>query len=276
MENSSTKYQRWYSALCARGVGRLATGVAKRGYEDHHISPKSHGGTDAKNNLARLTPREHFIAHLLLYKIHKDRSMALALWSMSNIRGRKIGSRIYEDLRRVMVQVGRKSISTINADVERKRANNERSRQFMRELWSDEAYRSRKAKVVFTEVQIKAQRKRAAALLKREGFAERLAEARRKKFAEPEFAEKIARISREGMTRRNREQGLAFKGGAAAKAALSKKTRCVETGIIFNSLGDATAWVSRQRGMKANAGNLSSACTGKLKTAYGFRWEHVS
>lgn len=41
------------------------------GYKEvHHIVPKSLGGSDKKENLVELTAREHFIAHLLLVKIH--------------------------------------------------------------------------------------------------------------------------------------------------------------------------------------------------------------
>lgn len=37
-------------------------------YEIHHIIPRSEGGTNEKTNLVHLTPREHYIAHLLLWK----------------------------------------------------------------------------------------------------------------------------------------------------------------------------------------------------------------
>lgn len=40
--------------------------------ECHHIIPKCMGGTDNKENLVNLTPREHFIAHLLLARIYRD------------------------------------------------------------------------------------------------------------------------------------------------------------------------------------------------------------
>jgi hypothetical protein len=36
--------------------------------ERHHIRPKCLGGTNAKENLVYLTPREHFLAHLLLVR----------------------------------------------------------------------------------------------------------------------------------------------------------------------------------------------------------------
>lgn len=46
--------------------------IPPHGYcENHHILPKSLGGSDSPENLVKLTAREHFIAHLLLAKIHK-------------------------------------------------------------------------------------------------------------------------------------------------------------------------------------------------------------
>lgn len=40
--------------------------------EEHHIIPKSIGGSDEKMNLVLLTAKEHFIAHLLLVKIYEN------------------------------------------------------------------------------------------------------------------------------------------------------------------------------------------------------------
>lgn len=52
--------------------------------EVHHIIPRSMGGTNDKTNLVKLTYREHFLAHLLLYKIHRNKEMAFALGRMLN------------------------------------------------------------------------------------------------------------------------------------------------------------------------------------------------
>ena len=40
--------------------------------ENHHIIPRSFGGTDEPWNLVRLTLREHRLAHLLLWKIYGE------------------------------------------------------------------------------------------------------------------------------------------------------------------------------------------------------------
>ena len=41
--------------------------------ETHHIKPRSFGGLDTPNNLIRLSAREHFVVHFLLYKMYKHR-----------------------------------------------------------------------------------------------------------------------------------------------------------------------------------------------------------
>ena len=38
-------------------------------FEKHHIVPRSLGGDNRESNLTRLTPREHFVAHLLLVRM---------------------------------------------------------------------------------------------------------------------------------------------------------------------------------------------------------------
>lgn len=62
-------------------------------YEKHHIIPKSCGGTNEKSNLILLTPKEHFVAHLLLTKIYvgkEKQKMFFALWRLANTKKYKI------------------------------------------------------------------------------------------------------------------------------------------------------------------------------------------
>jgi hypothetical protein len=56
-----------YQRLIAKAKER----VCPNGYvERHHILPRALGGTDDSSNLVALTAREHFVAHVLLAKIH--------------------------------------------------------------------------------------------------------------------------------------------------------------------------------------------------------------
>ena len=66
------------------------------GYKErHHIIPKALGGSDSKGNLIELTAREHFIAHMLLARIHGG-SMWHAVQMLSGNDGFYINSRLYE------------------------------------------------------------------------------------------------------------------------------------------------------------------------------------
>jgi len=68
--------------------------------ELHHIVPRCMGGSDDKNNLVRLTARQHFLAHWLLYKIYRTSALIHAWHNMSRIGAgqeyRKINSHLFE------------------------------------------------------------------------------------------------------------------------------------------------------------------------------------
>jgi len=61
-------YKLHYDKLIQRAKNRKLNGYT----EVHHIIPKCMNGEDYKENLVELTAREHFIAHLLLFKIYPD------------------------------------------------------------------------------------------------------------------------------------------------------------------------------------------------------------
>lgn len=74
--------------------------------ERHHILPKSLGGSNQSDNLVYLTAREHLIAHKLLYKIHRNKQMALALKRMceapKHTNRPNISGRDYESARKFL------------------------------------------------------------------------------------------------------------------------------------------------------------------------------
>ena len=58
-------------------------------FESHHITPKWLGGSNKKENLVLLTAKEHYLAHLLLWKYYRDRPSALAYHRMSKSNNQK-------------------------------------------------------------------------------------------------------------------------------------------------------------------------------------------
>jgi hypothetical protein len=86
-------YSNIYDQLIQRA--KLRTSILE--YENHHILPKSLGGPNTKNNLVKLTLREHFLAHRLLTKMFtgEDRKkMYFAYYRLSN-RHKIQSSRFY-------------------------------------------------------------------------------------------------------------------------------------------------------------------------------------
>lgn len=63
----SEKYKKLYEMFIAKC--RVRRDIRSDFFEIHHILPLCLGGDDSEHNIIKLTPREHYFAHLLLCKI---------------------------------------------------------------------------------------------------------------------------------------------------------------------------------------------------------------
>jgi rRNA maturation endonuclease Nob1 len=83
-------YQKIYQNL----IENRKQNILESYVETHHIIPKCLGGTDRKENLVKLTAREHFVAHQLLIKIYPtSKKLIYAVQMMSN--NKQYGSKKY-------------------------------------------------------------------------------------------------------------------------------------------------------------------------------------
>lgn len=74
-------YQNHYDKLINRARNRSLSGYV----EIHHVVPRCIGGGDEPENLVKLTPEEHYVAHQLLVKLHpSERKLVFAAWMMCN------------------------------------------------------------------------------------------------------------------------------------------------------------------------------------------------
>jgi hypothetical protein len=98
------KYTRWYNQILNRAKGR----ILEPPFERHHIKPRSLGGTDDRDNIAFITPREHFICHWLLIKMTTGEEYYKMLNALRMMRAEnpgqkryktKITSRVYESIK---------------------------------------------------------------------------------------------------------------------------------------------------------------------------------
>lgn len=85
-------YREIYNRLMVKAKQEDRKKSSDNYYEAHHIKPKSFGGEgDCRNtshpNIVLLTPKEHYIAHLLLVNIYTNSpAMHKALWNMCNVK----------------------------------------------------------------------------------------------------------------------------------------------------------------------------------------------
>ena len=96
------KYTKWYHSLVKKRKEYPAAGLIER----HHVIPKSLGGDDNDDNIVSFSPREHYIAHLLLARMTQgsiQHKMLKAAWLMAcptkQTRVYQVNSRIYQKLR---------------------------------------------------------------------------------------------------------------------------------------------------------------------------------
>jgi len=96
-------YQKIYHALVEKAKVRGLDKTQHAGYfEIHHILPVSLGGGNEKENLVMFTGREHFIAHMLLWKAYpEDVSLQRAAWMMSARNVCKVNSKLYSAIQQV-------------------------------------------------------------------------------------------------------------------------------------------------------------------------------
>lgn len=104
-------YKNIYDKIIKKAKEEELNGLRSLGYfEKHHILPKSLGGSNDKENLVKLTAREHFICHALLIRFLTGKDLYKMQWAFhqmctwstkSNSHNEKyINSTIYESFKR--------------------------------------------------------------------------------------------------------------------------------------------------------------------------------
>lgn len=114
-------YKKIYANLCDKAKSQKEKRVLYKKnkvyyYECHHIIPKCEGGLGNygnynHENIVLLTPKEHYIAHLLLCEIYQNsKKLKYALFAMINQKSTRINrytpsSTTYERLRKQFIDV---------------------------------------------------------------------------------------------------------------------------------------------------------------------------
>ena len=102
-------YKKHYDLLIKKRKNNPPEGYG----ENHHIVPRCAGGDNTKDNIVKLTAREHYIAHALLFKHYRSSKLAHAWFSMLRIsenQERHFTSRQYESAKNAHVSALRENM----------------------------------------------------------------------------------------------------------------------------------------------------------------------
>lgn len=95
MKGKYMDYQAAYHRLISKALTQPHEGYT----ETHHIIPRCVGGDDSKSNLVRLSAKQHFVAHHLLFKIYGGLKLAHAWYSMCRVgkgqEARMVNARLF-------------------------------------------------------------------------------------------------------------------------------------------------------------------------------------
>lgn len=103
------KYTIWYNNIITSAQSRDS--LKDLYTEKHHIIPKSIGGTNDISNLVKLTPKEHYICHLLLTKMVSGVALR-KMWyghymMMRGVNRYRPSARMYEYARQNMIKANK-------------------------------------------------------------------------------------------------------------------------------------------------------------------------
>lgn len=108
-DNELTENKRWkrhYDLLIEKAKN---TNYGDSYTEQHHIVPKCLGGSNSKNNIVRLSAREHYVAHQLLAKIYPQHPglISACIIMCTDKDGNRINNKTYSWLRTKLAETMR-------------------------------------------------------------------------------------------------------------------------------------------------------------------------
>lgn len=255
--------------------------------EEHHIIPKSLGGSSKKENIVRLTAREHFICHLLLTKIYAlgvshqkmIKAFGMMLWceNKETQQRYKINSHLYSKLR--------EEFAIIQSEQQKGKKNSQYGKRWItngienRRIYKNENVpehwrtgrillslrKQRKCK--FCGKNIFGQRVKCKECIKK--YREAL---KFNKIGSKHLCVVCGNLFRSKRIRsacsKKCSNLLASKHNKNNKYA-SKKIICIETNTIYNSLSDAA------NDLKCSISNISQVLSGKQKMSKGYTFSFI-
>lgn len=201
--------------------------------EKHHIIPKCLNGLDDKENLVELTAREHFLVHMLLCNIYpKENKLKHALFLMA-IGKQKVKEKTYIIGSRVYERLKKEYSEFLTGKKQTQETRNKKSKT-MKKVWASKS-----------EKEIKKIRKKAVETRKSNG-------------------DWHSKEWKQDQSQRLKGRKITWdRGRNKIVYQLDINNKIIKE---FESANEA------DRVMGGKGQNVACCCTGKQKTAYGFKW----
>lgn len=273
-------------------------------HERHHIKPKCLSGTDDKENLIDLFPREHFIAHKLLAEENPEEySLVYAWWMMSHIQGKdqemlQITPEEYEKARIAFINVQKErfSIPENNPMYGRRGENSpfygkcrpqevvESLRKAAKERWQNPEYRDKMVKMqkerlatpennpMFGKCPSAETRKKIGDAnrghVPSEDAKNKASESMKKRWQEPIYREQQSERMKEVCSRPEYKQKQR-ESHCGAKSHNALAVINIDTNKVYG----AAILASSDSGIDNSW--ILKCCKGKAKTAGGYNWKYI-
>lgn len=260
-------------------------------YEKHHIFPKSKFPQYVKNkhNLVLLTSKEHFIAHLLCYKIWPCKETACAMWAFLSLntfnKTNIVSSKTYSIIRN--------EIHSTVFDEEKRKLISKNSKQ----MWKNRTEEERKEvcekiKIALNKTEIRNKKSIATknAMKNDENYYKKCCETLRKNIKEnkdkPEWREKIRQTNLKTWSdpKKIEEQRKLSQQKYKEKVSAGwnpwenryKPIRCVNNGMEFKTIEEAKKWaVKASKIVEVLHGHRETAGKDPI-TGEKLKWEYVN
>lgn len=276
------KYQEFINNIInTRGLN----GIEKPEYfEIHHIIPKCIGGTNDENNLIRLYPNEHFIAHKLLYQENPhEKKLAMAWWCMAYLNKNSSKYEITpEEYAKARVAFSEARQGHIVSQV---------TRDKLKEYFTGHKVSVETRKKISEKLKgnkLSEETKHKLSEIKKKNFTpelrEKLKKANTGRTCSLETKEKISKANKGRIfTKEHKEKISKAKKGKASKKKgthlteeqklkLSKPINQYDLNDIFIKSWDSVKTASKE--LNICASNICRCCKGKSKTAGGYKWRY--
>ena len=234
LEPHFSRYIRFIESCPKRDIKKITGELL----DIHHILPRSLGGSDENYNLIKLTYKEHFVAHHILWKCYNG-VMVQAFWAMQHKHKIRLSAIQYEKLRKEesLLLKGR----VLSEEHKRKISESHKGDKnpMYGKIGSFGGHYGKKHSL---ESRIKISKSRKGKLIGKDN-----------PFYGKKHSIEVLEKIRETSSGKN--------------SAVGRKVQCLETKEIFNTITEAEDKYKIKRG-------IGNCCTGRLKQTHGLHWEY--